>query len=358
MITNLTNKTIHYLKDNGQTAACYPLIGWSLFYLCIAVFSLVGHALNAITVFRHRRQLHCTPYILLLNLGVSDVLFSSAMSLGVLGISSTRTCNGLAVMQAVSRIAFISSLLSSVCLAVDRYIAIRYCMLYNNILTNTVTYKLVFTVWVFSIALCLLMFIEDGFPNIYGLKMYLSFNYVVVVLTISSSVFIIVCLCYVHRISRTQLIRIQRITRHLHGHQANQYFIVKKRIQLNRDVLIVSTFSVVALLPVISVYLKIIIRRSINDHNLLIGAWTMAVIYTAVNPFVYMRSLRMLRNFLVEDFVRFRRNLIPSIGRTKEDIFAQAEYSRSVVNGEISLVCGKYRETLSTDNGRQNTIEL
>ena len=115
---------------------------------------IVMHVSNISLIFS-KKNLHNARYYLLANLSFSDVL----LALIVL-IQSFLSGNSEEHMDLIAHICLYSSLISTVLISLDRYIAIVWCLRYKEIVTNKNVAIISITSWCVSLAVTLLPTIE------------------------------------------------------------------------------------------------------------------------------------------------------------------------------------------------------
>ncbi|XP_051767256.1 olfactory receptor 10G4-like [Ctenopharyngodon idella] len=129
---------------------------------------LIGNSINLCIILTDR-HLHKPMYILICNLAVVDIMFSSTCSTTMISVL-------LAEIKTVSYYSCISRMylyhvgdftecMALTLMAIDRLLAIRLPLRYHSIVTNLRTFLLIFLTWVISFtALAILTSVADNLP--------------------------------------------------------------------------------------------------------------------------------------------------------------------------------------------------
>ena len=119
---------------------------------------MLAHTSNIWLIVR-KRKLHKPSYYLLLNLSIGDLMLLLTAFFNIL-LSNYRRVE----LVLVSDICYNVSILTTVHISIDRYIAISFCMKYKSIVTNKRLLYLIILTWIVSVTLILLPLFEK--PNI------------------------------------------------------------------------------------------------------------------------------------------------------------------------------------------------
>ena len=100
-----------------------------------------------------KKNLHNPGYYLLINLSVSDIL-------RIIAACIRRIHENAANLNILTHICYNSSIITTILISVDRYISIRHCLRYRQIVTNKMCVCSIIVSWCISIFLKLVPMIE------------------------------------------------------------------------------------------------------------------------------------------------------------------------------------------------------
>ena len=103
-----------------------------------------------------KNNLHKSRYYLLANLSFSDVIMV------LIVLIKSMSGNSEEYMDIIPHVCFYSSIITTVVISVDRYIAIAWCLRYEQIVTNKNLAIVTITSWCVSLAFGLIPTIEDA----------------------------------------------------------------------------------------------------------------------------------------------------------------------------------------------------
>lgn len=283
-----------------EESTCKPISLVIGINVLIGIVSCFGHGIIAVAVYRHA-TLRYTPYFFLLNLGVCDITYSFLVMSLTFILVQFGVCSVLPFAQFACRAAFLTSLFTSMCLAGDRVVATRNILSYQILVTKKNTTLRIFGIWMLSFLLNVATLIQVSITSTHGVPKLTSGYWIMIISIGGSSLFIIACLIYCRHVSIADIHRLKKQTRYLHGENAESYFTLKRRMRMSYDITILSMFSVCTLTPVFLIYFKVLVFSSAIDNQLLMINWVIGAIYTAINPFVYMKSMRTLKSYVLKD---------------------------------------------------------
>lgn len=288
------------ISDDGINSANGSLVSWLTVCVFIGLMSLIGHGLIARTVYRHP-ALNYAPYHLLINIGVCDVWFSLIIML--IGVFSGGDQVMLNTAQLTGRIAFICSLFTSSCLAFDRVLSVRFLLTYQFFARRRISIIMILFSWL-AAGICngIIMGVEYrtdketlGVPKRYS-------SYLILSITIFlTSFFICFTLFYIKLETFREIKKLTTLTTYLHGEKAEQLEDLRRRQKVNFDVTVVSVFSIVVVSVVGLIFFKLVILPSNSDDTWILVNWVIGTLYCAINPIVYLKSMRKLKRFFVRD---------------------------------------------------------
>ena len=304
--TNSTNlSTISYIANEKKEGIVIDkdLFFYLIFYMSIGCISLFGYSLIARTVYKHV-SLNYAPYHLLLNLGVCDIgysLIGMVLTLISAGLEEPRF---ITYAQILSRISFIASVFSISCLAFDRLLSMKYLLKYQFFARRKISLHMIALSWGCGI-LCnvIIMVLEySTTASNHGVPIRRTPFIVIPVIITANCTFIVCTLVYIRRETRFKMERLRNLTRYLYGVNAEQFYSLKRRQKFNYDITVVTVFQIATLVPVNIIFLIVFFQTPASTYDgLLFLNWTLGAIYCAINPFVYLRSIKKLRFFFIID---------------------------------------------------------
>ncbi|XP_043085275.1 olfactory receptor 10G4-like [Puntigrus tetrazona] len=121
---------------------------------------LLGNGINLFIILTDR-HLHKPMYILICNLAVVDIMFSSTCSTTMISVLLAEIKN-VSYYSCISRMFFYHLGDFTICMAltlmaIDRLIAIRLPLRYHSIVTNSRTFLFIFLTWLITIALMIVL---------------------------------------------------------------------------------------------------------------------------------------------------------------------------------------------------------
>ena len=174
------------------------------------------------------------------------------------------------------------------CVAVDRFIAIRFPFRYQDILTKNRCYTAIMLVWLISLLLPFLVMLVDWKEASNHAEVWLSFSFITFVFPMC-----VVTLCYIYifKVASKQC-SIRKDNQNSDGHvfRAIKNFKANKTVGLVLGVCII-TWKPCLVLSIVSHYYRKTVHDQCVDHKLHLVAWpwVVAIAFTssAINPFIY-----------------------------------------------------------------------
>ncbi|XP_028396930.1 octopamine receptor 1-like [Dendronephthya gigantea] len=141
------------------------IIGYALAYGILGLLGLVGNIMVLMVVFMNK-SMRTTTNILLVNLSSSDIVYTL---LGMPGYMITDICNQrwilgramIMICHGVSMLSIAASALTLIAIAFERYLAIVYPLKDRVRNKNKARFWMLFTIWVFSVAIASPYFITS-----------------------------------------------------------------------------------------------------------------------------------------------------------------------------------------------------
>ncbi|XP_043085322.1 olfactory receptor 149-like [Puntigrus tetrazona] len=142
---------------------------------------LLGNAIN-LCIILSNRNLHKPMFILICNLAVVDIMFSSTCSTTMISVLLAEIKN-VSYYSCISRMFFyhlgdITECMALTLMAIDRLIAIRLPLRYHSIVTNSRIFLFIFLTWLFGFAVMgYVISIVDSVPYCQPVIKYAFCNY-------------------------------------------------------------------------------------------------------------------------------------------------------------------------------------
>ena len=126
-----------------------------ILFFPLAVPPIILHIINVFFIIT-KRNLHKASYFILISLSISDQLMLISRIIIMVYSSSIEW------VYAISDICYYCSLFSTIFISVDRYIAIQYCLFYEQIVTKQKLVLSIIASWAASIFLKLIPMVESA----------------------------------------------------------------------------------------------------------------------------------------------------------------------------------------------------
>ncbi|XP_056322438.1 olfactory receptor 10G4-like [Danio aesculapii] len=149
------------------------------------ILILLGNSIN-LCVISTDRHLHKPMYILICNLAVVDIMYTSACSTTMISVLLAEV-KAVSYYSCISRMFFyilgdLTECMALTLMAIDRVIAIRLPLRYHSIVTNSRLLWLIFLTWVFCFAAVgYLILLADSLPFCQPVIKYIYCSYAAVV---------------------------------------------------------------------------------------------------------------------------------------------------------------------------------
>ena len=272
-------------------------MNWIQIYLIvITVFLVLFHTINSISILKCKKLKKIIRYRILINLSLSDSMLL-IISL-VRGFSEQNFLDGDQEDASAWNMYFLlpsitfytASLLSTLLITFDRYIAVIYCLRYRDLVTKFRLFVAIVTLWLFSIMVSFLFFFlsyynkevsRDSFP----IALYLLF-----------CVLLIVCSLTVRHIRNNHELDIRR--------NNNRFGVIAEKLnKLQRlsativDIVRLNfvTAALVALSNIlVTIHVYLYHRKNQTIHMSFLVSTSL---YTISNPFVYVGTMSELRQY-------------------------------------------------------------
>ena len=127
----------------------------NVMHITVTTLVVSMHISNVLSITR-RRDLHKASYFILINLSMSDLIM--AITRVIIDVCLFRK----EYVYIISDISYYSSIVSTVLISVDRYIAIQYCLRYGQIVTKQSLGISIIISWCASIFLKLIHIVEKA----------------------------------------------------------------------------------------------------------------------------------------------------------------------------------------------------
>ena len=287
--------------------------------LVIGPLILLLHLCN-IWMIISKKKLHTPSYYLIINLSFGDIILSLVGSFNLYFFDYRNK-----VLYIPGDISYNVSILTTVCISVDRYIAIRFCLNYCRIVTKIRLLYLETFLWTISVMLGMLPLFEVPTFGKDGNYRRLSYDVTHYTIVLSSCVFLISLSLHTVYIRRNLVKRIMRRTRsHIQQTETKDIAFLPNLKRSLKDVLMLNMLTVILVL--LSNMLKAY-NEYIAPTNKLLSKikMTSMAIYIISNPILYALIMRDLR----KQYVVVLKNVsIFSLSKRKNSSFTLSRKSR------------------------------
>ena len=235
-----------------------------------------------------KKKLHKPSYYLILNLSIGDLLLSLLSLFNIL-IFDYKNVNLIISADACYNV----SILTTLCISIDRYIAIKFCLKYYVLVTNKRLVYFLTIIWIASVMVVTIPLLEV--PK-FGKKIYyrrLSYDVIRYSTVLLSCIVMIVQSLYMINI-RTKHIKQIRKTNIRFGIESEENTILCKLKQSMKDVLKLNIVTVILVLPcnAVKIYSDYVVPTNRLVTLIKIGIFA---IYTFSNPVIYALIMTDLR---------------------------------------------------------------
>ncbi|XP_057310644.1 uncharacterized protein LOC130648608 [Hydractinia symbiolongicarpus] len=281
--------------------------GLDLFILVFAFLPLPGNILNVIFILTKER-LHIPIYYIVIAIAVTDTIFAVSASTSIILQISTdvtnssmcMTCNDqikskqanlTIIFHVATKTTFLISIFCTVLLAIDRFIAIKYCLAYYQVVTSC---KVFCSVMGISIAATLTTVIPFGKqPKLVSAITSRSYKNHVVSWCLMLISMVTVFSIAIHTNSmRQRNIKVIKSKKVNTGHNAQQLTILRRLKQSLKDLIRIYIITVIFTgLHVLSSILRLYVDQSFYKLNGIIS-----FIYMMLNPYLFILTMTELRN--------------------------------------------------------------
>ena len=271
----------------------------ALIYGLIAAVSCLGYSIILkVTI---RKKLNRKPrYFIISMLSLTDASFALTVSLAtIVGnfLQRSYTCQILTEGgQFIGNVTFHLSCMLSLAYCLNQFIAIRYGLRYDAIVTKG---RIKTLVLILVLLITFLNTITTVMGKAYIIVLNSKMKYwrmvVNAVISLSSVLIMSVNLAHGNCISRQQM---RRLTTH---ERSSLFWVGRKRVR--REVTILTVAVVIVLTPTAAFYTKILFVHSHFDDDLLKITRGFLLLFCCLNPYLYMSTLQDIREE-VRSFVR------------------------------------------------------
>ena len=270
---------------------CYTMklkaaYGDTVYYIFQSLWIMLAYTVVLKTIYKHE-SLRGPRYISVIYLAIIDMTFSISVLLYIL---SQGTLIGQA-FQIISETAFIYSVIISVFLTIDQYVAIKHCLRYHVIMSG----KRVKLMMCSTMILCTVTYLPIKLLMV--LKIEIVFKLTIVSL---SAIILTVNSINSFKEAERSMQRIIKATVRLHGVTAEQYYLLVKRQKSNREIIAISASTLFFFVAAI-IFLVLNMYRPVSPIVYEIGA-KLVNAYPIVNPIIYVLTLKQLKTFLKRDW--------------------------------------------------------
>ena len=194
------------------------------------------------------------------------------------------------IIVIIKKVSFLISVLISVQLTLDQFVGIKYCLRYHEIMKK----KRVAIILVCTVIFCIVPYC---FKNITSFERYFQ-----TFIVLTSIIVISIILIYNLSLAESYMKRILKDVVYLHGIQAEQYAMLRKRQKCNREVAALSVVTLFFL--ILSSAFFTAIGAGILTQEYIDICLHLSIAYPALNPIIYVLTLGKLKRLVKRDIYR------------------------------------------------------
>ena len=272
------------------------------------------HTCNILLIIK-TKKLHKPSYFLIINLSVGDLILTVTAGFNTMFLDYRNE-----TLIIASNICYNLSLFTTVYIAIDRYIAIRFCLEYYFIVTKRRLVYLIILSWIFSIIIVLLPRFEVPKFGSNGHYRRLSFDIIHYSIVVSSSIILISLSLHTVRIRRKHVKDMRKTSR--------RFGIVSEKLntltRLKESMKDVMKLNIVTVILVISSNIaKFYSNYFAPTKQYVIISMIMFGIYVISNPFLYAVIMTELRQQYIIFLMNIRRYLTLNKSETVRTIWKE-----------------------------------
>ena len=290
---NITNHTFNASNDILKVSYYQQSKYEDIYVVAMLTWTMTAYAFIIKTIIQSS-SLRGSIYIFIGAIAVTDCIYcvTAELMMVVSRYRSTSVAYATArnFFTIIKNIAFTMSVLISVQLTLDQFIGIKYCLRYHEIMTT----KRVVIILVCTVIFCIVPYC---FKNIISFERYFQ------AFTVLTSIIVIsLILIYNLSLAESYMKRILKDVVYLHGIQAEQYAMLQKRRKCNREVAALSAVTLFFLILSTAFFTAreagILTRKYLGICLHVLNA------YSALNPIIYVLTLRKLKRLVKRNIYR------------------------------------------------------
>ena len=254
-------------------------------YLITSVTATIANVAIIVLICR-KRQLRCVRFYIIANFSVADILTSFSGCINVIVALAAYealhakevAAEGNKILLSITLCTMVNSLLTTALLAIDRYIAVKFSLRYESIMTKNKLFVTLGIIWAVSVAIAGVAFINT--PNFFDYKVHMF-----IILT-TLRIFVGTLLINISKYASAVA------TRHLNTiNKRRQYFGIEKekkdRLERVKGTLkdsfklYVVTIFIMVILTVIGI-LEIVLSKNYSEIKILLAALRQFVELTVI----------------------------------------------------------------------------
>ena len=263
--------------------------------LILAIPIIIMHISNILIIIK-KRHLHKPGYYLLLNLSTADLMMVIATSIRFLILSNTNY-----YISMLQGLLFYSSLLSTVLISLDRYIAVIYCLRYRQIVNKRNLVISIIASYFVSSFLKLIPLVTSANIDLKDIRYYNKIDMVISYVTNFSCSVTLVCLSLIMLRNRRRHAKAIMKHKTYFGVEKEKLDILRGLKQGIKDVFRLNIAT--AIIVWSSVISKICYDFGIvNDFRIQTASTALRIMYMFTNPFLYAVTMSELRKCYYHGF--------------------------------------------------------
>ncbi|XP_066910143.1 adenosine receptor A3-like [Clytia hemisphaerica] len=307
------------LVSSSEKSTTEENIGLKVFFICLFVSISLLHLIIQFII--QKKRLHDNQYYLIRVLSLTDlfvVVTSCVLVVNTLFQFTNRI--GLVFISMLIYIGLSYSLIVTLIIAFDRWIAVKWCLQYYTLFSRVRINTALVILGVINAVILSYLFYMYEVENSSGVMKTFYLNdgtvmYVTFVRTVSCVLLIVMGKLTIYLRDQSEIK--MKLRTNLHGAEAEQLDRTKQLKRSIKDVFKLNLWTCIFLLPMIitSAFFISTISQEKKEHLLLINGFV-TYVYNLSNPIIYLTCFSKIRLYLMS---LFQRQVIPDANVTQQE---------------------------------------